>query len=121
LFDTDRANKVNAKIETDIETKKQEKKAQQDENKRAENLRNQYAKDQVEATKSIDEKTEKKKPLSFEEMTAASLTKLVGLMDGKGTNITTIQNDNSQNNNSQNNTHTNTPIGDPSYPQQVAT
>ena len=42
-------------------------------------------------------------------------------MDGKGTNITTIQNDNSQNNNSQNNTHTNTPIGDPSYPQQVAT
>ena len=121
MFDTDRAKKVNDKIAGDIESKKQEKKAQQDENKRAENLRNQYAKDQAEATKSIDEKTEKKKPLSFEEMTAASLTKMVGLMDGRGTNITTIQNDNSQNNNSQNNTHTNIPVGDPSYPQQGQT
>jgi|DEB0MinimDraft_12_1074336.scaffolds.fasta_scaffold14189_2 hypothetical protein len=127
LFDTGRAKKVNERIEDDIQKKnfKDQYSMSQGEmyKKFQDGMKGQEenAKIAAEASVSIDEKTEKKKPLSFEEMTAASLTKLVGLMDGKGTNITTIQNDNSQNNNSQNNTHTSTPVGDPSYPQQVAT
>jgi len=117
LFDTGRAKKVTEKLEADVEEKKAAKKAQLDENERAKNQRAEYEKQQAKSLESLDSKTPEEKILSFEEMTAATMTKLMGLMNGKERPNTTVVNNNSQNNKTSNVSQANINATDPTYPQ----
>ena len=118
LFDTNRAQEVDAKIKADIQRKKIKESYGLTEEQMFANIQKGLKAQEEEAKKgsksleNIDNKTPEKKQLSAEEMTIQAMNKLAGLMQGKSSTVVQNNINNSKNNNAKNVTQNSIPATD---------